>query len=49
MSTNDIEEHIREIYDYDVSTATISSITDKITNDIIEWQNRSLEPVNLIV
>ena len=49
MSTNDIEEHIREIYDYDVSTATISRITDRITNDIIEWQNRSLEPVYLIV
>jgi putative transposase len=49
MSTNDIEEHIREIYDYDVSTATISRITDRITNDIIEWQNHSLEPVYLIV
>jgi transposase-like protein len=49
MSTNDIEEHIREIYDYDVSTATISRITDRISNDIIEWQNRSLEPVYLIV
>ena len=49
ISTNDIEEHIREIYDYDVSTATISRITDRITNDIIEWQNRSLEPVYLIV
>jgi transposase-like protein len=35
MSTNDIEEHIREIYDYDVSTATISRITDRITNGII--------------
>lgn len=49
MSTNDIEEHIREIYDYDVSTATFSRITDRISNDIIEWQNRSLDPVYLIV
>jgi putative transposase len=49
MSTNDIEEHIREIYDYYVSTATNSRITDRITNDITEWQNRSLEPMYLIV
>jgi transposase-like protein len=49
MSNSDIEEQIREVYGFDVSTATISRITDAITDDIIAWQNRPLEPVYLIV
>jgi len=49
MSNSDIEEQLYEIYDFQVSTTTISKITDRITNDIIAWQNRPLEPVYLIV
>ncbi len=49
MSTSDIEEQIREVYGFDVSQSTISRITDTITNDIVAWQNRPLEPVYLIV
>ncbi len=49
MSNSDIEEQIREVYDFDVSTSTISRITDRISNDIVAWQNRPLEPVYLIV
>ena len=49
MSVSDIEEQIREVYDFDVSPATISRITDAVTADIIAWQNRPLEPVYLIV
>ena len=49
MSNSDIEEQIREVYDFEVSTSTISRITDKITNDIVAWQNRPLDPVYLIV
>lgn len=48
MSNSDIEEQIREVYDFDVSTSTISRITDTVTNDIVAWQNRPLEPVYLI-
>lgn len=48
MSNSDIEEQIREVYGFDVSTSTISRITDKVTNDIVAWQNRPLEPVYLI-
>src|SRR5690625_3764601 len=40
---------MREIYGFNLSTTTISRITDKITDDIIAWQNRPLEPVYLIV
>lgn len=49
MSNSDIEEQIREVYDFDVSTSTISRITEKISGDIVAWQNRPLEPVYLIV
>lgn len=49
MSNSDIEEQIREVYNFDVSTSTISRITDTVSNDIIAWQNRPLEPVYLIV
>jgi len=49
MSNSDIEEQIREVYDIEVSTSTISRITERITADIIAWQNRTLEPVYLIV
>jgi len=49
MTNSDIEEQIREVYNFDVSTSTISRITDRITSDIIAWQNRPLEPIYLIV
>ena len=49
MSTSDIEEQLFEMYDFQVSTSTISKITDRITNDIIAWQNRPLDSVYLIV
>ncbi len=49
MSNSDIEDQIREIYGFEVSTSTISRITDKISEDIVAWQNRPLEPVYFIV
>lgn len=49
MSNSDIEEQIREVYNFDISTSTISRITDKVSGDIVAWQNRPLEPVYLIV
>lgn len=49
MSNSDIEQQIREVYNFDISRSTISRITDAVTNDIIIWQNRPLEPVYLIV
>ncbi|HET8858447.1 IS256 family transposase [Marivirga sp.] len=49
MSNQDIEEQIRELYDINVSTSTISRITDTIAEDIVAWRNRPLDPVYLIV
>jgi transposase-like protein len=49
MSVSDIEEQVREAYGFEVSTSTISRITEKVADDITAWQNRPLEPVYLIV
>ncbi|MBT0813183.1 IS256 family transposase [Litoribacter ruber] len=49
MSNQDIEEQIRELYDINVSTSTISRVTNAITEDITAWRNRPLDPVYLIV
>jgi transposase-like protein len=49
MTVSDIEEQIREVYNFQVSTSTISRITDAVASDVIAWQNRPLEPVYLVV
>src|SRR5690606_31787101 len=49
MSNSEIEEQIREAYGFEVSTSTISKITERVSSDIVAWQNRPLEPVYLIV
>ena len=49
MTTYDIESHMRELYDIDVSDTTISRITDKVLPLIKEWQERPLEEVYAVV
>ncbi|WP_114747726.1 IS256 family transposase [Pleomorphovibrio marinus] len=48
-SLRDISEHIREMYDTDISTQVISEITDRVAPKVREWQERPLEPVYCIV
>ena len=45
MSYSDIQHHLKDIYDFDISDGTITAITDKIIPAIKEWQNRLLESV----
>ncbi len=49
MSNSDIEEQLKELYGFNVSTSTISLVTDKISDDILAWQNRPLESTYLVV
>lgn len=49
MSVSDIEEQIKDVYKFEVSSSTISRITSRVAEDIVAWQNRPLEPVYLIV
>ncbi len=49
MSVSDIETEMQEIYGINLSTSAISLITNKVTQAAIEWQNRPLESLYLIV
>ena len=49
MTTADIESHMKELYDVDISDSTISRITDKILPLVKEWQERPLEEVYAVV
>lgn len=49
MTTSDIESHMCELYDLDISDSTISRITDKILPIVKEWQERPLESVYAVV
>ena len=45
MSYADISEHLAEMYGLDVSSATITSVTDKLLPEITEWRGRPLDSV----
>jgi putative transposase len=49
MSVRDIEEQLREIYKFNLSESTISNITSKVSQDILDWQNKPLDCVYFIV
>ena len=42
---SDIQAHLVEIYDTEISRETISKITDAIVADMLSWQNRPLDRV----
>jgi transposase-like protein len=45
----DIAAHIKDMYGIEISTATISAITDKLLPAITEWRNRPLEDIYPVV
>ena len=49
MTTSDIQTHLRDMYDLDISDSTISRVTDKILPIVKEWQERPLEEVYAVV
>lgn len=49
MSVSDIEDELRDIYKINLSTSAISIITNKVTQSAIEWQNRPLERLYMVV
>lgn len=49
MSLRDISKHIKDMYDTEISHATLSAITDKIIPEVKEWQSRPLEELYTIV
>lgn len=49
MTTREIVETFKEMYDADVSPTVISNVTDAVHEHIIEWQSRPLDPLYPIV
>jgi len=45
LSYRDIVKHIEDIYQVELSIATISAITDKIIDKVKQWQSRPLEVI----
>lgn len=45
MSTRDIGDQVRELYGIEMSAEMVSRITDRITPEIKEWQQRPLDAV----
>ncbi len=49
LSFRDISKHIEEMYDMEISHATLSEITERIIPQVKEWQSRPLESLYTIV
>ncbi len=49
LTTGEVQAHLAEVYDAQVSRQTISTITDKVIEGMAEWQNRPLDPVYPVI
>lgn len=49
MTTRDISEAFKEMYDVDISSSLVSKVTDAVKEELINWQNRPLDSVYPIV
>jgi putative transposase len=49
MTTREIQGHLHELYNVEVSPTLISNVTDSVLEDVKEWQNRPLDAVYPIV
>jgi putative transposase len=49
LTTRDIQGHLEELYQSEVSPALISAVTDAVLDDVTVWQSRPLEAVYPIV
>ena len=49
LTTGEVQAHLAETYGTDVSRETISKITDRVLDDLADWQNRPLDRVYPVV
>ena len=49
MTTRDIQEIVRELYDVEISATLISEITADLDQEVTTWRTRSIDPVWPIV
>lgn len=43
LSTRDIRDQLQELYDVEVSSQLISTVTDAVMEEVMAWQNRPLD------
>jgi transposase-like protein len=48
MTTSDIEEQVKDLYGVEVSTSTVSNVTNRILEHVKAWQTRPLESTYLV-
>ena len=49
LTTGEVAAHLAEVYGAEVSRETISKITDRVLEGLVEWQNRPLDRVYPVV
>ncbi|HDO1314153.1 IS256 family transposase [Aeromonas veronii] len=49
VSTRDIVDAFKEMYDADISAGLVSKVTERVIEQVHEWQNRPLDPLYPIV
>ena len=49
LTVGEIQSHLAEMYDTELSRETISKITDAVVEDMNAWQSRPLEPLYPVV
>lgn len=45
MSTRDIRDQIKGLYDIEISEGLVSKISERILPEVTEWQNRHLQAI----
>jgi transposase-like protein len=45
MTTRDIADQVKNLYDIDISPELVSKITEKVMPQVLEWQSRGLEAI----
>lgn len=49
MSTREIGSMIKELYDVDISPSLISQVTERVLDEVVQWQSRPLDALYPIV
>ena len=49
LTTGEVTAHLAEVYGAEVSRETISKITDRVLEGMVDWRNRPLDHVYPVV
>jgi putative transposase len=49
LTHGEIAAHLAEVYGAEVSKQTISTITDRVMEGMVEWQSQPLDPVHAVI